>query len=98
MSRQIQIDCELFIDLCEFFFLGSEYRGEEWLAEDIRKALETKLDKIIARELFTKYKRSPSGEEREAARKAYLDHKGILKDWRTDEEYHAPEPPDDWQG
>ena len=70
----------------------------EWLAEDIRKALETKLDKIIARELFTKYKRSPSGEEREAARKAYLDHKGILKDWRTDEEYHAPEPPDDWQG
>ena len=95
MSRQVQIDLDLFLDLLDYFQLGSEFQGEEFLAEEIRKKLDSKLDKLIARELFTKYKRSPTGEEREQARKAYLDHRGIMKDWRTDEEYHAPEPPDE---
>lgn len=93
--RQVQIEWELFCDLLDYFELGGEYQGEEFLAEEIRKKLDSKLDKLIARELFTKYKRSPTGAEREQARKAYLDHRGVLKDWRTDEEYHPPEPPDE---
>ena len=97
MSRQIQIPEELFNDLFDYFFEG-EYQGEEFLANSIRKQLNSKLDKMIARELFTKYKRLPTGAEREQARKAYLNHRGILGSYRTDEEYHLPEPPDDWQG
>ncbi len=85
--KQVQIDIDLFADLCEYFF--GEQQGEEWLADDIRRGLDSKLDKIIARELFTQYKRAPTGEEREAARKAYLDHRGILPDWRTEKEYRV---------
>lgn len=96
MSRQVQIDLDLFLDLLDYF--EGEYQGAEFLADSIRKQLDSKLDKLIARELFTKYKRSPTGAEREQARKAYLDHRGVLKDWRTDEEYHPPEPPADWKG
>lgn len=95
MSRQVQIDFKLFADLCDYFFLGSEVRGEEWLAADIRKELENKLDKMLARELFSKYKRTPTGEEREKARKEYLDFREIPRNYRTDEEYHMPEPPEE---
>ncbi|MCH5201411.1 MAG: complexin-2 [Oscillospiraceae bacterium] len=98
MSKQVQIDFELFLDLLDYFEQGGEYQGAEFLAADIRKQLDSKLDKLIARELFTKYKRSPTGAEREAARQAYLNHRGVLRSYRTDEEYHAPEPPEDWNG
>lgn len=93
MSRQIQIDLDLFLDLCDYF--EGEYQGKEFLADDIRKRLDDKLDKMIARELYSRYKRSPSGAEREAARQAYLDHRGILADYRTDRECRLPEPPDE---
>lgn len=85
--KQIQIPEELFYDLVDYF-LSSEYKGEEFLADEIKKGLEDKLDKIINRMLFTKYKRTPTGAEREQARKAYLDRRGILDDYRTDEEYN----------
>jgi len=93
MSRQVQIDFDLFLDLVDYF--GGEHQGEKWLAEDISKKLDDKLDKLIARELFSKYKRSPSGEEREAYRRAYLDHVGMLRSFRSETEYHEPEPPGD---
>lgn len=98
MSKQIQIDLDLFRDLLDYFEIGGEYAGAEFLAQDIRKQLDSKLDKIISRELFTKYKRAPTGAEREAARRAYLDHKGVPRSYRTDTECPMPEPPDDWQG
>ena len=93
MSKQVQISEELFCDLLDYFF-QSEWTGADFLADDIRKQLNDQLDKMIARELFTKYKRSPTGAEREQARQAYLDHVGMLRSFRTDEECHAPEPPD----
>ena len=94
MSKNIQISEELFRDLIDYFF-ESEWTGQQFLADDIRKQLDSKIDKMIARELFTKYKRSPSGAEREAARKAYLDHRGVLRGYRSETEYHDPEPPGD---
>lgn len=93
MPRQVQIDWELFLDLYDYFFSDPAPEGYE--ADEIRKAITDKVDKIINRELFTKYKRTPTGAEREAARQAYLDHRGIHRDWRTATEYHAPEPPED---
>lgn len=87
MSRQVQIDFELFCDLLDYFF-ESERTGDGFLAANIRRQLNGKLDKIIARELFSEYKRSPTGTEREAARQAYLNHRGVFRDFRTDEECH----------
>lgn len=94
MNKYIQIEKQMFIDLYDYF-CGDKWRGDEVLAEDIRKQLESKLDKLIARELFTKYKRSPSGEEREKARQKYLDHMGITG--RSDIECKMTEPPDNWE-
>ena len=78
MAKQIQIDKELFDNLIDYFWSDDFPRG--WLANDIRRKLNSKLDKMLARELFSQYKRSPIGEEREQARKAYLYYKGIFPD------------------
>lgn len=92
MSKQVQIDKELFHDLIDYFWSEDFPRG--WLADEIRRRLNSKFDKILARELFSQYKRSPTGAEREQARKAYLNHKGILASFQTDSEWHDEIPPD----
>lgn len=84
MNRQIQIDESLFRAICDFFFSEQAPNGYE--ADAIRQELDQKLDKLIARELFSKYKRSPTGAEREKARKEYLDFRGIKKDCQSEKE------------
>lgn len=88
--KSIQIDFSLFCDLVEYFFND----GDEYLAQDIQKALERKIDKIIAHQKFSEYKKAPQGEERERLRQEYLDHIGMFKSYRTDTEWHEPEPPE----
>lgn len=92
MAKQIQIDKELFDDLIDYF--RSEDFPGGWFADEIRRKLNSKLDKMLARELFSQYRHSPTGAERELARKAYLDHKGISASFRTDSEWHDEMPPD----
>lgn len=46
------------------------------------RVLEGKLDKLVNRELYTKYKTALTDEQREAARQEYLDRKGIHPDFR----------------
>lgn len=87
MGKQIQIDESLFDNICDYFFGETAPIG--WEADEIRHGLNEKLDKLIARELFSRYKRTPTGAEREQARQEYLDHIGISKDWRTDSEVHG---------
>lgn len=84
MKKQIQIDFSLFCELYDYFFGENAPTG--YAAEEIRKQLEDKADKIISRELFSRYKRTPTGAEREQARQEYLNHKGIHKDWRSETE------------
>ena len=88
--KTIQIDFDLFRDLIEYFF----NEGDQTLEENIQKALEAKIDKIIAHQKFSEYKRAPQGEERERLRQEYLDHIGMFKSCRTDTEWHEPEPPE----
>lgn len=90
MAKQVQIDKELFDDLIDYFWSKDFPTG--WLANEIRGKPNSKLDKMLARELFSQYKRSPTGTEREKARKAYLDHRGITASFLTDTEWHD-EPP-----
>lgn len=83
MSKSIQIDVDLFCDLLDYFY-SDELQDMGLLADKIRIKLDSKLDKIIARELFSRYKRMPIGIERELARKAYIEHKGIFEDYRSE--------------
>lgn len=75
--KNIQITEALFITLVKYFLTG-----QKELLPEITEALEKKLDAMVMRELYTRYKTAPSTEEKEKARKEYLDRKGIPGDFR----------------
>ena len=75
--KNVQISQELFIALMRYFLLE-----QEELLPEIKKGLEKKLDALVMRELYTKYKTAPSEEEREKARREYLDKRGVPESFR----------------
>lgn len=75
--KNVQISQELFIALMKYFLLD-----QEELLPEIKKGLEKKLDALVMRELYTKYKTAPSEEEREKARLEYLDKRGVPESFR----------------
>lgn len=75
--KNVQISQELFIALMRYFMLE-----QEELLPEIKKGLEKKLDALVMRELYTKYKTAPSEEEREKARREYLDKLGVSESFR----------------
>jgi hypothetical protein len=75
--RNVQISEELFFALMKYFLLE-----QEELQPKIRKGLEQKLDALVMRELYTKYKTAPTEEERERARMEYLDRRGVPDSFR----------------
>lgn len=75
--KTVQISIELFKQLYEFFEVG------EGDSEQIRKALETKMDALIDRQLYSESKTAPTAAEREKARIAYLNRKGVPEDFRA---------------
>lgn len=52
------------------------------LLPKIKEELEQKLDALVRRELYTKYKTAPTKEEQEKARREYLDKRGIPENFR----------------
>ena len=76
-NRNVQIPYELFFQLLQYFLLGN-YESEE----RIRKGLEKKLNAMVDRELYSKYKTAPTEEEREKYRQEYLEKKGIPESFR----------------
>lgn len=75
--KNVQISQELFIALMKYFLLE-----QEELLPEIKEGLEKKLDTLVMRELYTKYKTAPSEEEREKARLEYLDKRGVPESFR----------------
>lgn len=75
--KNVQISQELFIALMRCFLLE-----QEELYPEIKKGLEKKLDALVMRELYTKCKTVPSEEEREKARREYLDKCGVPESFR----------------
>lgn len=75
--KNVQISQELFLDLVRFHLLEMDE-----ISPKIKKGLEAKLEAMVKRELYTKYKTAPTEEEREQARKEYLDKVGIHRDFR----------------
>ena len=58
-NRNVQIPYELFFQLLQYFLMEN-YESEE----TIRQGLERKLDTMVNRELYSKYKTAPTEEER----------------------------------
>ena len=76
-NRNLQIPYELFFQLLQYFLMEN-YVDEE----SIRKGLENKLNAMVDRELYSKYKTAPTEEEREKSRQEYLERKGIPENFR----------------
>lgn len=75
--KNVQILQELFFALMKYFLIG-----QEELLTEIQKGLEQKLDSLVMRELYMKYKTAPTEEEREKARREYLDKRGVPDSFR----------------
>lgn len=75
--KNVQISEELFIAIMRYFMLK-----QEELLPQIKQGLEKKLDAMVMRELYTKYKTAPTKEEKNKARKEYLDRRGVSESFR----------------
>lgn len=75
--EQVKISKDLLMKLIKYH-LGeiTEFK------EEIDTELQLKLDKMVARSLYTRYKTSSDKEEQEKARIEYLDLKGYKEDFR----------------
>ena len=75
--KNIQISEDLFFLLVKYHLADIN----EVLPE-IKKALENKLEMVVRREMYTKYKTATTESEREEARKPYLDKIGMHQNFR----------------
>ena len=75
--RNVQIAEELFVNIVKYFLLEKDD-----CLTDIHIGLEQKMDALVSRELYTKYKTAPSEADREKARREYLDRRGIPESFR----------------
>lgn len=78
MQKKIQISQELFMLLVQYHLCDITDNEDA-----ICRELSVKLDSLVNRELYSKYKdKTLSAEERELARKEYLDRKGVPDNFR----------------
>ena len=75
--KNVQISEELFVAIMRYFMLE-----QEEMLPQIKQGLEKKLDAMVMRELYTKYKTAPTEEEREKARQEYLEKVGMHRSFR----------------
>lgn len=78
-QKNVQIDFKLFLDLVSYHLLESE---DPELAKRCCEGLNKKLDSIVTRDMYSRYKTAPTAEEREKARQEYLDKRGIHQNFR----------------
>ena len=72
----VQIDMHLFLQVWTYFYEKKNRSLDEQL---IFEELDAKADKIIARELFSRFKRAATEEERNAARIEYMQHSRSIR-------------------
>ena len=61
--KTVQISYDLFLDLAMYHL-----RGDDDFEEEIRQGLEQKLDAMLNRQRYSRYKTAPTEEKREPAR------------------------------
>lgn len=75
--KRVQISYELFLELVKYHLMEIDSD-----AKIIKKELTEKMDSLVLRELYSKYKIAPTEEEKGRARKEYLNRRGILENFR----------------
>lgn len=75
--KNIQISEDLFFLLIKYHLADIDD-----VLPEIQKRLKEKLELLVKRELYTRYKTAKTECEREEARKAYLDKVGMHKNFR----------------
>ena len=75
--KNVQISEQLFFALLKYHLLDMDE-----VVPEIKKGLEEKVEAMMKRELYTKYKTAPTEEERERARQEYLERVGMHRDFR----------------
>ena len=75
--KNVQISEELFIALLKYHLVDMDD-----VLPQIKKGLEEKLEAMVRRDLYTKYKTAPTEEEREKARQEYLEKVGMHRSFR----------------
>ena len=75
--KNIQISEELFFALLKYHLVEIDD-----VSPQIKKGLEEKLEAMVRRDLYTKYKTAPTEEEREMARQEYLEKGGMHRNFR----------------
>lgn len=76
-NKNVQIPYELFFQLLQYHLMDMDENEEK-----IKEELEKKLNSLVERELYSRYKTAPTEEEKEKYRQEYLDRRGIPKDFR----------------
>lgn len=76
-ERKVQIPETVFYELVKFHLLGKTDAEEE-----IKTQLLKKLDALAEHQLYTRSKKAASQNEREQARKEYLERRGISAAFR----------------
>lgn len=79
-EKTVQISERLFLDLIAFFLSGDESPERK---KRIKIQIDEKMDKMINHQIYTQYKTDPNPEEREKARREYLDRVGISTSFRV---------------
>ena len=77
--KNVQISEQLFVELVKYFLLDVQ---DDKNTKYICKGLSDKMDAIIKRDLYTKYKTAVTPEEQEKARLEYLDMIGMSESFR----------------
>lgn len=80
MGKYVKIEYELFIKLYRLIVHNDVDSEESY--KKIKQELETKFQKLVNHELYSKYKTALTEEEQEEARQKYLDSVGIHRDFR----------------
>ena len=75
--KNVQISEELFFALLKYHLVKIDD-----VLPQIKKGLEEKLEAMVRRDLYTKYKTALTEEEREKARQEYLDKVGMHRSFR----------------
>lgn len=75
--KNVQISEELFVALLKYHLVEMDD-----VLPEVKKGLEEKLEAMVKRDLYTKYKTAPTEEEREKARQEYLEKVGMHRSFR----------------
>lgn len=83
--KNVQMPEGFFLDVLRLLYTIDQYEAAPEITQqcdNIRNQINTKLEKLHRRELYTQSKTADTPEAREAARKAYLNAINMPDDWR----------------